>query len=169
MARPKAIIPEIVELDEKLPADLVALRRFARLMDEWLPIPGTSRRIGLDAGLGFIPGIGDAVAALLSTWIVVGALRHRVPMLKVGRMIANIVVDLLIGEIPILGDLFDIAFEENIMNLRLLLAHRDRRRPPRSLAGVAFSAFLIFAFMVAINLLVLAAIIAGAIWLANQR
>ena len=78
MARERVIIPEVLEPDEKLPPDLVALRKFAYLMDEAMPIPGTSRRIGLDAGLGFIPGIGDAIAALLSTWIIIGALRHRV-------------------------------------------------------------------------------------------
>jgi hypothetical protein len=169
MARQKAIIPEVVEPDEKLPHDLVALRQFARLMDEWMPIPGTNRRIGLDAGLGFVPGIGDAVGALLSTWIVIGALRHRVPWVHIVRMIVNILIDLLIGEIPVLGDIFDIAFEENVINLRLLLAHRDRRTPPRSLAGVAWSAVLVVAIVAAAAFGLLVAMIVGAIWLANQR
>ncbi len=169
MTRQKAIVPEVVEPDEKLPHDLVALRQFARLMDEWLPIPGTNRRIGLDAGLGFVPGIGDAVGALLSTWIVIGALRHRVPWVHIVRMIVNILIDLLIGEIPVLGDIFDIAFEENVINLRLLLAHRDRRTPPRSLAGVAWSAVLVVAIVAAAAFGLLVAMIVGAIWLANQR
>ena len=61
-----------------LPKDLVALRRFATLMDEQFQIPGVGTRIGLDALLGFLPGVGDAGGALLSTWIIVGAFRHRV-------------------------------------------------------------------------------------------
>ena len=55
MARETPIIPEVVEPDEKLPRDLVALRKFAYLMDEAVRIPGTGRGIGLDAALGFIP------------------------------------------------------------------------------------------------------------------
>src|SRR5437762_337645 len=78
MARETPIIPEVVEPDEKLPRDLVALRKFAYLMDEAVRIPGTGRGIGLDAALGFIPGIGDVIGALLSVWIIIGALRHRV-------------------------------------------------------------------------------------------
>src|SRR5438445_1177805 len=132
MAPESVIIPEVIEPDEKLPRDLVALRKFAVLMDEAVRIPGTSRGIGLDAALGFIPGFGDAIGALLSAWIVIGALRHRVPLMHVVRMVANVLIDLTIGEIPIVGDLFDIAFEENVINMRLLLKYRDRSRPPRS-------------------------------------
>ena len=107
VAAGKPIIPEVVVPDEALPADLVALRRFARLMDEALPVPGTKRRIGLDAGLGLIPGVGDVVAALLSVWIVIGALRWRVPLWRVVRMVFNILVDLVLGAIPLFGDIFD--------------------------------------------------------------
>ena len=128
MARETPIIPEVVEPDEKLPRDLVALRKFAYLMDEAVRIPGTGRGIGLDAALGFIPGIGDVIGGLLSAWIIVGALRHRVPLRKIIRMVVNVLLDMLIGEIPVIGDIFDIAFEENLMNMRLLLAHRDRSR-----------------------------------------
>jgi len=169
MAREKVIIPEVIEPDEKLPRDLVALRRFAYFMDEAVAIPGTSHRIGLDAAIGFIPGFGDAVGAILSTWIVIGALRHRVPLNKVTRMIVNVLLDLLIGEIPIFGDIFDIAFEENVMNMKLLLAHRDRSRPPRSFAAIAFSAMLIVAFITIVSIAAAIALIVFVIWLANQR
>jgi len=169
MARERVIIPEVIEPDEKLPPDLVALRKFAYLMDEAMPIPGTSRRIGLDAGLGFIPGIGDAIAALLSTWIIIGALRHRVPLLHVVRMVVNVLLDLAIGEIPIFGDIFDIAFEENLINMRLLMRTRDRSQPPRSFAAIAFATFVVVAIIAtfAIGLTIL--LIVAILWLANQR
>ena len=145
-------IPEVIEPDEKLPADLVALRRFAYLMDEAVRIPGTRIRMGIDALLGLVPGIGDAVGALLSTWIVVGALRHRVPARYIARMVLNILADVVGGAVPVAGDVFDFLFEENMMNMRLLEAHRDRRRPPRTMKSIALAAIGIALFLALVAL-----------------
>ena len=169
MPEPKYIIPEVIEPDEKLPRDLVALRKFAYFMDEAVAIPGTSRRIGLDAAIGFIPGFGDAVGAILSAWIVIGALRHRVPLAHVVRMVVNILLDMVIGEIPIFGDIFDIAFEENVMNLKLLLRYRDRSRPPRSFAAISLSAAFVLFIIIAASIAAVAALILALVWIANQR
>lgn len=168
MAR-KVIIPEVIEADEKLPQDLVVLRRFARLMDEEFAVPGTRFRFGLDAGLGLIPVVGDAIAALLSTWIILGALRHRVPMRKVFRMIFNVVLDFVIGLLPVLGDFFDFLFEENMMNLQLLLRHRDRRRPPRTAGEMAGAGALAIGIIVGFLVLILAAIVALGAMLIGKR
>ena len=166
---PRVIIPEVIEPDEALPADLVALRHFARLMDEALPIPGTNRRVGLDAGLGLIPGVGDAIAAILSTWIVIGALRHRVPLRRVARMLFNILIDLGLGSIPVVGDVFDFFYEENVMNLQLLLKHRDRSQPPRTFAQIALAAATIVGIVLLFAFFVLAAIVAGIFYLIGKR
>ena len=169
MPREKAIIPEVIEPDEKLPKDLVALRKFAYFMDEAVRIPGTGRGIGLDAALGFIPGIGDALGAILSTWIVIGAMRHRVPAVQIVRMVINILIDLGLGEIPILGDIFDIAFEENVMNLKLLMRYRDRSRPPRSFAAIGFAGAFVLLIVFAAATGAAALVITALIWIANQR
>ena len=169
MPRQKPIIPEVIEPDERLPRDLVALRKFAYFMDEAMGIPGTRQRIGLDAALGFVPGIGDAVGAILSTWIVIGAMRHRVPVLKIARMVINILIDLGIGEIPILGDIFDILFEENVMNLKMLMRYRDRSRPPRSFAAIAFAGAFVFFIVFAAATGAVVLMIFALIWIANRR
>jgi uncharacterized protein DUF4112 len=169
MPREKVRIPEVIEPDEKLPKDLVALRKFAYFMDEAVRIPGTNRGIGLDAALGFIPGIGDALGAILSTWIVIGALRYRVPLVQIVRMVINILIDLGLGEIPILGDLFDIAFEENVINLKLLMRYRDRSRPARSFAAIGFASALVVLIVFAAATGAVALFIAALIWIANQR
>jgi len=169
MAPESVIIPEVIEPDEKLPRDLVALRRFAFLLDEAVAIPGTTRRIGLDGAIGLIPGVGDVIGALLSTWIIIGALRHRVPLLKVTRMVVNVLADMVIGEVPVIGDIFDFLFEENVMNLQLLLRYRDRSRPPRSFASIAVSALLLTCFILAVALTFLGLTIAAVLWLAGQR
>src|SRR5215212_6507367 len=152
------IIPEVIEPDAKLPPDLVLLRRFAKLMDEEFAVPGTRFRFGLDAGLGLIPVVGDAVAALLSAWIVLGALRHRVPMRKIFRMIFNIVLDFGVGTLPVVGDFFDFMFEENMMNLRILMQYRDRHRPPRTPAQMAGAGALAIGIIVALLTIIILAL-----------
>lgn len=162
-------IPEVIEPDEKLPQDLVALRRFATLMDEAVAIPGTRKRVGLDAAVGLIPGVGDLIGGVMSAFIVVAALRHRVPMRKIGRMIVNILIDVGIGEIPVVGDIFDFLFEENMMNMRILMTYRDRRRPPRTTREFIVAATLIVAFIAAVSVAAAIAGIAAIIWIAEQR
>jgi len=162
-------IPEVIEPDEKLPNDLVALRRFATLMDEAVAIPGTRKRVGLDAAVGLIPGVGDLIGGIMSALIVVAALRHRVPLRKIGRMIVNILIDVFIGEIPILGDVFDFLFEENMMNMRILMTYRDRRRPPRKTMEIAFAATLVVTFILLLSVTATVAGIAALVWLAEQR
>ena len=162
-------MPDVIEPDEKLPKDLVALRRFAYYMDEAFTIPGTPFKVGLDAVLGLIPGVGDVIGAVLSTWIVVGALRHRVPGRVIARMVLNIGIDLLFGSVPVAGDVFDFMYEENVKNMRLLEKHRDRRRPPRSMAAIALVASGILLLVLAFAVVVAAALIAFIVWLIGQR
>lgn len=169
MAAEKVHIPEVVEPDEALPPDLVALRKLARLMDEALPVPGTNRRIGLDAGLSVIPVVGDIVGALFSVTIIAGALRHRVPLVRVMGMVAYVLIDMLVGEVPILGTIFDWLFEENVINMRTLLKYRNRKLPPRSAGEIGGVMALIIGLIVVVGLLSLAGAIALVIWMAAQR
>ncbi len=169
MAQQKVLIPEVIEPDEKLPVDLVAMRRFAWLLDEAVAIPGTRRRFGADAVVGLIPGVGDLVGGILSTWIVLGALRHRVPTTVVLRMIMNVLIDVSIGEIPILGDIFDFLFEENVMNMQLLLRYRVRTLPPRRFHEIAAAAILTVIVVIFVAVLMSIALIALVLYLIHQR
>ena len=162
-------IPELVEPDEKLPRDLVALRRFAYFMDEAFSIKGLPFKMGFDALLGLIPGIGDVIGGVMSTWIVIGALRHRVPARIILRMLLNIGIDLLGGAVPIAGDVFDFLYEENIKNMRLLEKHRDRRRPPRSFAAIAFVAICIVLLVLGVAISIVAGLAFLIIWLIGDR
>ena len=162
-------IPEVIEPDAALAADLVALRRFAYYMDEAFVLPGTRIRVGIDALLGLIPGVGDIIGAALSTWIIAGALRHRVPPLVIARMVLNVAIDLIFGAVPVAGDVFDFLYEENMMNMRLLEKHRDRRRPPRTPGQIALVLGAIAAFLVLLAVGIAAALIALVLWLIAQR
>jgi hypothetical protein len=97
------------------------LERVAWLMDRALTIPGTKISVGLDALLGILPVGGDVVTGLVQAGLVVVALRHyNVPTPVAARMMANVLLDIAVGSIPILGDLFDVGFKANTRNIRLL-------------------------------------------------
>lgn len=130
------------------------LRRLAWLLDEAFPIPGTQQRIGLDALIGLIPGIGDAVGALLSTYIILEGARRGASVWTVVRMLGNVALETTMGAIPFLGDLFDVAFKANRRNIDLLaygLAHdatpRDPQRVLRLASAIIFAAVLAFLAM----------------------
>ncbi|HLV22744.1 MAG TPA: DUF4112 domain-containing protein [Polyangiaceae bacterium] len=98
---------------------------WARLLTHWLdeaiPIPGTKIKLGIEAVLGFLlPGIGDGVGALAGLSIIALALRRKVPAVILARMVLNLAVDGIVGAVPLLGDVFDVAFRANRKNLDLL-------------------------------------------------
>lgn len=90
-------------------------------LDEAIPIPGTKIKLGIEAVLGFLlPGIGDGVGALAGLSIIALALRRKVPAVILARMVLNLAVDGIVGAVPLLGDVFDVAFRANRKNLDLL-------------------------------------------------
>lgn len=124
------------------------LQRVAWLLDAAFPIPGTQQRFGLDALIGLIPGVGDTIGALLSTYIIVEAARRGASVWTVTRMLGNVAAETVIGAIPLLGDLFDVVFKANMRNLALLGDTLERDAPPRDPQGVLrLATFLIVATM----------------------
>ncbi|HEX3428490.1 MAG TPA: DUF4112 domain-containing protein, partial [Candidatus Limnocylindrales bacterium] len=78
---------------------------------------------GLDPIIGLVPVVGDALSALVGFWLIAEAARFGVPRIVVGRMVANTVVDLGVGSVPVLGDLFDVVSRSNSQNLALFRRH----------------------------------------------
>ncbi|MBU6165274.1 MAG: DUF4112 domain-containing protein [Alphaproteobacteria bacterium] len=94
--------------------------RLEHLLEGVVRLPGLSRRIGLDALIGLVPGAGDAATALLGLYIVWEARNLGASRALLLRMLANIAVDAAIGSVPLAGDLFDLLFRSNSRNLALL-------------------------------------------------
>jgi hypothetical protein len=99
---------------------LKRLELLGRLLDDAILLPGTSYRIGWDGIIGLVPGFGDAATTLLSAYIVWEAMRLGVSKRTLAKMAANVGADLLFGAIPVLGDLWDVAWKANRRNLALL-------------------------------------------------
>jgi Domain of unknown function (DUF4112) len=98
----------------------------ASLLDDMWSIPGTKVRFGLDALIGWIPGIGDAMAGVASCVIVFASWRRGAPKVTLVRMVANIALETAIGAIPVLGDVFHIVWKANRRNYRLLLREKEQ-------------------------------------------
>jgi hypothetical protein len=99
------------------------LRRWATLLDSAFGIPGTHVRFGMDALIGLVPGLGDAVSGLFSAAIIFHATRMGVPRVVLVRMVVNVLIDVLVGAIPVLGDLFDVGWKANLRNVALMERH----------------------------------------------
>ena len=117
-------------------ADSIArITALAKLLDSAFLIPGLNRRVGLDAIIGLVPGIGDAVSTLLASYIIWEARQLGLPRWKIARMIGNVAVDTAIGAIPVAGDAFDLFFKANQRNLRIV--HEHLKRGPKQIDGTA--------------------------------
>lgn len=152
--------PEVLPSGSSLPVRDPWIERIAMLMDGVIPIGRWS--IGLDAVLGLVPGIGDAASALISMLIVVRAVQAGVPRVAVARMMANIAIDTLIGSIPILGDVFDVAYRANLKNLRIYEESMEFRRQGTARHWGFFIALLLGAGAVA------AAVVVPVVWLLSS-
>ena len=100
-----------------------ALRKLEFLLDEAFRIPLTNFRFGIDGIVGLVPGLGDALAGLLSLIIPLAAWIRGVPYITLIRMAANLGLGVLVGTVPIFGDIFDVVWKANRRNYRLLSRH----------------------------------------------
>ena len=92
----------------------------SHLLDDFIRIPGTPIRFGLDGIVGFIPGIGDILGGLASTILIVAAWSRGVPKVVVARMVLNVAIETVAGSLPVVGNLFDIGWRANRRNYALL-------------------------------------------------
>ena len=99
---------------------LAIARLFAQLLDRSFRVPGTDIRFGLDPLIGLVPGLGDTIAGLIGSMILVLAARLQVPKIVLVHMSANIALNGVIGAIPLVGDLFSVWFQSNVRNVELL-------------------------------------------------
>jgi hypothetical protein len=104
------------------------LQRFEILLDEAFRVPGTQMRFGIDGIIGLIPGLGDVLAGLLSLIIPLAAWIRGVPYITLARMAVNLGIGVLVGTVPIFGDIFDIAWKANRRNYQLLRRHLGEPR-----------------------------------------
>ena len=113
-----------------VPSPDAAVRRLqtvANVLDSAFVVPGTRQRVGIDAIIGLIPGLGDILTTLLSSYIIWEARNLGVSRFALARMMANLGVHAAVGSLPLVGDLFDAFFRVNQRNMRILRSELKRK------------------------------------------
>lgn len=116
--------------EEREPLDRAQVMRrlewLTKVLDDRYTLPGTSIRYGWDTLLGLIPVAGDGLTTLTSVYFMWEANRLGVSKWTLWRMLGNVGIDFVVGAIPFVGDLFDVAWRANRKNLRLLKSELAR-------------------------------------------
>ncbi len=156
---------EVLPPEDKSRRALEPLFRWiALLMDDLLRIPGTKLRFGIDPLIGLIPGIGDTGSALVSALALIQAARHGMPKIILARMSMNILINELIGIVPVIGDAFSFWFKSNARNYALLRQHMGAPRKPGTsdwlfVGGVLVALVLVVGAGIIVSLLVIQALL----------
>lgn len=110
------------ELPETLDeAAVERMRLVARLLDDSIPVPGTSFKIGIDPIVGVLPVAGDLATGALSLYIVAEAARLGVSYGTLFKMLANVSLDVAGGSVPVIGPVFDATWKANKRNMKMFL------------------------------------------------
>lgn len=129
--------------------------RLAWWLDNAITVPGTRFRIGFDALIGLIPGVGDLIGTLLSSYIIAVAAAQGLPASALARMAINVGLEAIVGAVPIVGDLFDAVWKANQRNIALM-AQFERtpvvaRRQSRAVVAAWAAAVLTFIVILGIG------------------
>lgn len=134
------------------------IERLAWWLDSAIRVPGTRFRIGFDALVGLIPGIGDFVGTLLSSYIIAVAASRGVPPSALARMAINVGIEAVVGLVPVIGDLFDAGWKANERNVQLLRQFEETptaaRRQSRAVVAAWFAGIIVL--LVALGIAALA-------------
>ena len=121
------------------------IEKIAVLLDNRFNLPGTKFRFGIDPLLGLIPGIGDLLSFMLGGIIVIQAANHKTSGKLLILMILNLIADTIIGNIPLLGDIFDFFYKANEKNVQMLRKYYSNGKYKGSGKGVVIMIVIIFA------------------------
>lgn len=127
---------------KKLPEELKWVERVTGLMDDSFTLPIINKRFGLDPIIGLIPGAGEVISYSISSILILAMVKHGVSGRVAIMMVGNVLIDSIIGAIPLLGDIFDFAKKANRRNLKLMQEHYEEGKHEGSVAGTLLLIFV---------------------------
>ena len=107
------------KIESEIPEELLWAEKLVRLMDNQFKVPLVNFRFGLDPIIGLIPWVGDLVTFAISGLIIKSLVDAGLPRRLIGKMVLTSLIDLAVGAIPVVGDVWDFFFKANRKNLKL--------------------------------------------------
>lgn len=129
---PNEDIPDLDPYEDEYSPHLRRIEKIAYLFDARFEIPGTKMRIGWDGLIGLVPGVGDTLTLLPQLYLLFEAIRLKLGTKAILKMLLNILIDWLVGTIPVVGDLFDVAFKSNLRNAKIVAEAIRKKRADAS-------------------------------------
>ncbi len=114
---------------------------WTNLLDTRFRVPGTKITFGADFLLGFIPGLGDVTSMGISGVLIATMAKNGASGRLIARMLLNVVLDTVVGSIPVLGNVFDLFFKANSRNLRMMRQHYTEKKHQGSVWPVVLGVF----------------------------
>lgn len=139
------------------------LHRLADLLDSRFRIPGTQQTFGVDAILGVVPGVGDAVGLVASATVIVRAVRLGARGWTLAHMLLTVALDATVGSVPVAGTIFDVVYKANNRNVRLLEEHL--RDPAGARARARRNVLRSVVVVTVITAVLAVLLVLGAVWL----
>lgn len=130
--------------EKPLPETLRWVEKVAVTMDSCLKIPGTNFRFGADPLLGLIPVAGELATFVISAGLVITMARHGASRKLVILMVLNVLIDAIIGSIPVLGNIFDFAYKANNKNIRLMKKYYTQGKYQGKGTGIIIFVCIVF-------------------------
>jgi hypothetical protein len=93
------------------------------VMDRLIRIPGLKKRLGLNPIVDLVPGFGDIAVALVSVSVIIYGIRRKVPKIVLSRMALNVLINEIVGLIPVVGSAFAFWFQANTRNYHMIRGH----------------------------------------------
>ena len=93
----------------------------AHLLDDAIRLDRSRVRFGLDPLVGLIPLIGDVLVTACGAFILVTARQLGVPLFVLLQMAYNLLLNGLLGTVPIFGDLYSFWYKCHAKNAALLI------------------------------------------------
>ncbi|MGV3483833.1 MAG: DUF4112 domain-containing protein [Planctomycetaceae bacterium] len=147
---PTANAPAAIRGNPMAAADLQWVESLTRLLDSQFRIPGTHIRFGADFLLGLVPGAGSLVSMAFSGLMIATMAKHGASGKLAGRMLINVLLDTLVGSVPVLGNVFDLFYKANVRNLKLMKEHYHEGKHTGSIWPILLLILVVFLVALAI-------------------
>ena len=133
----------MIDKPNRVTTDFKWIDKLSSFLDSKYKVPGTNFRFGIDPIIGLIPGLGDVTSFTFSSFLILLMAKKGASGKVVALMVLNVLLDTIIGSIPVIGTIFDFFYKANNRNVRLLKRHYEEGKYQGSGTGVLIATVVV--------------------------